>query len=242
MQLKVVFKSDNPIVLPVHYNHIVQGFIYKIIDEKLADFLHNNGFGDKRKFKMFTFSRLLGKFDIKSKPKFIIFEDSVTLMVSSPYGKFCQSFGNGIFKKKIFLGRNQLEVIEAELMPSIVIKDEIIVETLSPIVVYSTFIRPDGLKYTAYFQPKEKDFERLIYENLIKKYQAFNGSINYPEAKIEIEPLDQPKQNLIEYKGFIIKGYSGRFKINGPVELLQIGIDSGLGSKNSMGFGMIKIV
>jgi len=229
------------ITLPLHYNHLVQAFIYNTIDEKLADFLHDSGFGKGRKFKMFTFSRLCGRFDIKSRPGYIVFDDRITLTVSSPYGKFCQSFANGIFKKKIWLGENELEIAEAELIPAEVKQEEIIVDTLSPIVVYSTLLKPDGSKYTAYFQPGEKEFERLISQNLIKKYSAFKDE-NHADKEIHIKPLQQPRQNIIEYKDFIIKGCSGRFKVSGPVELLQMGVDAGFGSKNSMGFGCVRVL
>jgi CRISPR-associated endoribonuclease Cas6 len=240
MQIKITLFNSKKIILPIHYNHLIQAFIYNIIDEKLANFLHDSGFGEGRKFKMFTFSRLYGKSDIKSQPGHIIFYDSITLTVSSPYGTFCQSFANGIFKKKIHIGENELEVREAEIIASEVKQNEIVVDTLSPIVVYSTLLKSDGSKYTAYFQPGEKEFERLISENLIKKYKAFKGEDFTGEVKIK--PLEQPKLNIVEYKNFIIKGYSGRFKVNGPAKLLQMGVDAGFGSKNSMGFGCVRVV
>lgn len=240
MQIKVVFYKEGDIILPLDYNHIVQAFIYRIIDEKLSAFLHDFGFGESRKFKMFTFSRLFGKYSLKKKPGFIIFENEVSLTVSSPYGAFCQSFANGIIKKKIFLGDNELEVVRAEINPIEIKKEEIIIETLSPIVVYSTLLKPEGSKYTVYFHPEENEFVDLLSKNLCKKYRVWKNE-NYEDRQIFIKPLRPPKLNLVRYKDFIIKGYSSSFKITGPIELLQIGIEAGFGSKNSMGFGCVRV-
>ncbi len=246
MLINLKFFKNSSIVLPIHYNHIVQAFIYNVIDSKLADFLHNEGFGEGRKFKMFTFSKLQGRFDMKSKIGCIIFDKEVVLTVSSPYGTFCQSFANGVIKNRILLGENELEITEAELFPVEVNDDEIVVETLSPIVVYSTLTKHDGSKYTVYFAPEEKEFEEQINQNLHHKYESFvkesDRNIELTEGRIKIKPLSRTKQHIINYKDFIIKGYSGVFKLNGPKELLKLGLEAGLGAKNSMGFGCVRRV
>ncbi len=238
MFLYVKFYRNNDIILPLHYNHILQATIYNIIDSKLSDFLHNEGFGDSRKFKMFTFSRLFGKFDIKTKPGYIVFDKEVNITIASPYGKFCQSFANGIIKNKIKMADNELEVVETNLTPIEVNEEEIVVETHSPIVTYSTLTKQDGSKYTVYFEPKEKEFAKQIDENIKKKYEAFFGR-KWEGDSLKIEPLSKTKQHIINYKDFIIKGYSGIFKLSGPKELIKLGLEAGLGAKNSMGFGCV---
>jgi len=53
--------ESDKVVLPIQYNHMVQTMIYRLLDEELADFLHEEGFQNKnRTFKMFTFSRING--------------------------------------------------------------------------------------------------------------------------------------------------------------------------------------
>jgi len=46
---------------------------------------------------------------------------------------------------------------------------------------------------------------------------------------------------LINYKNTIIKGYSGKMVVTGPIELLQMAVDAGLGSKNGQGFGCVEL-
>lgn len=38
MHICIEMSGENNIILPIHYNHIVQAFIYKTIDKELADF------------------------------------------------------------------------------------------------------------------------------------------------------------------------------------------------------------
>ncbi len=65
MRLRLTLQPKSfSLVLPIHYNELIQAFIYRNLSEDLATFLHNKGFSlseGKRKFKLFTFSRLLCK-------------------------------------------------------------------------------------------------------------------------------------------------------------------------------------
>jgi len=59
--MRVCFEFEGvgkePVILLLHYNHMVQSMIYSSISAELADFLHNQGFTHgKRAFKLFTFS------------------------------------------------------------------------------------------------------------------------------------------------------------------------------------------
>jgi CRISPR-associated endoribonuclease Cas6 len=241
MHICIEMSGENNIILPIHYNHIVQAFIYKTIDKELADFLHNEGYGDDRKFRLFCFSNLSGKAKIESNRGNIIFEPPVFLEVASPDSKFCESFANKILKKAIRLKSNSLEIASIKVDRQDVIKEDITINTLSPITVYSTLKRPDDSKYTCYFQPGEDDFSRIADENLRKKYRAFTG-MEPPDGKVSFTPLLQPRLHIVIYKGFVIKGYTGKLRLKGPRELLQMAVDAGLGSKNSQGFGCVKMV
>ena len=240
MQINVSFTSDKDIVLPIHHNNIVQAFIYNNIDDKLATFLHDGGYlANGRSFKLFCFSRILGK--VKKENDKFNFGREIEISVSSPIDKFCKSIANNmLLNEDLFLGQNKIKTEQIQINNQIVDKNEIIVDTLSGIVAYSTFIKPDDSKYTCYFMPKEPDFDRLITDNLIRKYKAlYDKSV---DGNIEIVPLNTPTQNITYYKKTIVKGASGKFLIKGDKSLLQIGLDAGFGSKNSQGFGCVKIL
>lgn len=242
MQIKIGLTSDSDIVLPIHYNHIVQGFIYNNIDEKLAMFLHNKGFiKNSRTFKLFTFSNILKKG--RKIGKSFNFGKNISIIVSSPIDDFCKSIANSMLQNdNLILGSNNLKVGQIELINEELSKEEIIIESLSPIVMYSTLFKADGKKFTYYYQAHEKEFGKLIGENLIKKYNAFYGEGIKFKKEIKIKPIGKVKQSFVYYKNFIVKGESGRFSVKGDRRLLQIGLDAGFGGKNSQGFGCVKII
>ncbi len=63
MRLSLRFQLDpGELILPLSYNHLVQAMIYSNIDNSIAHWLHDRGFAfGKRRYKLFTFSRLLSK-------------------------------------------------------------------------------------------------------------------------------------------------------------------------------------
>lgn len=240
MHIILHLESEKTIILPIHYNHMVQALIYNTIDGSLADFIHTKGYGEGRNFKLFCFSNLRGYFDVKSMPGFIIFDKKIDLTVSSPISDFCESLANGMLKKKLLLGENNLIVQGVTVDWKKISGTSMTAVTLSPIVVYSTLLRPDGRKYTCYFQPGEDDFGRIVDENLRKKYRALYNE-EPTEGKVSVKCLKQSRLHVVNYKDTIIKGYTCKLRLDGPSELLQMALDAGLGSKNSQGFGCLRL-
>lgn len=241
--ISLIPSNAKNLVLPIQYNHIVQAMIYNLIDADLGQFLHEKGFQvERRTFKMFAFSRLRGNYNIDKKSQKIYFEGPITLTVTSPYEEFCNSIATGLLlKQRVMLGNTQMKVQEVIFEKEVVDADEIRIITLSPMVVYSTFFRPDGRKYTCYFQPGEKEHDVILDNNIRKKYSAFYEKAP-PEGNMVIKSLGRTRLSVINYKGTVIKGYSGRFILSGPTPLLQMALDAGIGSKNSQGFGCIKLI
>ncbi|GMG97778.1 CRISPR-associated endoribonuclease Cas6 [Tepidimicrobium xylanilyticum] len=235
--------DSDKVVLPIQYNHMVQGMIYSILDDELAYFLHEKGFqNQKRTFKMFSFSRLKGSYTLDKKDDLIKFDGPVKLTISSHYDEFSNSIGNGFLRRqRVRLGNNNLEVRELAVEREMVNSEEIRVYALSPISVYITLLRKDGRKFTYYFNPKEDEFSQIISNNLKNKYRAFYSK-EPPEGEVKIKPIGLSKLAVVNYKGFIIKGYTGKFLMKGDSLLLQLGVDTGLGSKNSQGFGCVKLI
>jgi CRISPR-associated endoribonuclease Cas6 len=236
MRLKIRFNAGGCIELPVQYNHRLQAALYSSLDPEFATFLHDRGFkGGGRTFKLFTFSRLMGAFRIEGER--IRFTPPLELIVASPVDRFCQSLLNGLLTKgEIWLGENRLAVESVVAERPEVGGESVAIRLLSPVTVYSTLFRPDGRKYTCYFAPGDPEFTRLAKENLDKKFQALTGDAPPPGA-MEIRPLHPPRLHILEYKGNVIKAYSGALRLAGPRQLLQMALDGGLGSKNGMGFG-----
>lgn len=238
MRLKILFNCKKDIILSVDYNYNIQSFIYKNISSEMADFLHEKGYYFKeRNFKLFTYSKLLGKCTFDKDNKSFCFKPPVTLYISSPVDDFIVSFANHILtSNNLYICNNKLEVESIELERDKPEK-EIYIKTLSPIVVYSTLFEATGTKYTCYFMPGESKFNSLIQENLRKKTIAFG--FDPQDGILSIEPVGRIEQKIVTYKGFIIKGSEGKFKLKSNENLIDMALNSGLGSKNSQGFGCI---
>ncbi|MBS3971329.1 MAG: CRISPR-associated endoribonuclease Cas6 [Clostridia bacterium] len=242
MHIKIFIKSETPVKLPIHYNHIIQAMIYNNISPELARFLHDRGFlFEKRVFKLFTFSRLLGEFMLDKNSGQIVFANNLALYISSPINEFCNQLGNYLLlNEKILLYNNNVTIEKLEIDHQR-IEDEIIdLKVLSPITVYSTMKKGDGTIYTCYFEPGEKEFEQQLDNNLRKKYYVFHGK-EAPQDPVRMTNIRSIKKHIIRYKDFTVKGYTCKFNLTGPRELLQIAVDAGVGSKNSQGFGCIKL-
>lgn len=240
MHLKINFKSDREVRLPIHYNRTVQGVIYNNISLELAEFLHNKGFGyEKRSFKMFTFSRLMGKSYMDREKKQIVFPEGFHFIVASPLDPFCVELGNILmFADSVNFNSNTVHVDKVEVFEPEVTENTVNFKVISPVVTYSTYLKPEGGKYTCYYQPGEKEFEQQLEANMRKKYISLYGK-KPPSGKIKLLRHGRPRQNIVKYKGFIVKGYTCYLNMSGPRELLQLALDTGLGSKNCQGFGCV---
>lgn len=246
MRIKITFHNDfsDFLTLPCHYNEIIQGFIYKNLDSWLATKIHDQGFKDpktERNFKLFTFSRLIPQGKARIKDGKITFYGSISLIVASPVSEFIQSFATNLIKAgyiKLLKQTLILDSVTVEGLPEY--REKVLVRTLSPITVYSTLMTADGRKKTYYYSPFEEDFERLIIENLSKKLRTLKG-ITLVKGSIKPYRVNSKNQRVVLYKNTVIKGWDGVFELNLPIELFQLAFDTGLGAKNSQGFGCIEV-
>jgi len=213
-----------------------------MVSKELSSFLHDKGFEvNNRKFKLFTFSKVYGKYSINNKKKTISFSGVFSFIVSSPLEEFCRAVVDFlIYKSYVDLGGCEVPIIGIADVSQQVTSNSIIIKSLSPVVVYSTMLRPNGRKYTCYFQPGEAEYQQLIARNLIKKHTLIHKEA-VPENAITIKSASQQKLIVINYKGTVIKGYSGKLKLSAPELVLQTAIDAGLGSKNSQGLRCVRI-
>jgi len=248
--------GENQAVFPLYYNHELQSFIYRHISPELADFLHKEGYPlGKRKFKLFTFSRLLGKYHINSREEKIIFSGSISFYLSSPQEKFIQQFAETLLKSPqvaLSRSRNSFVISSVEVFPQPHIQGGVTIRMLSPVTIYSTLFSASGKKKTYYYSPFEKEFSQLIRANILKKYQALYGTPydekpNRPHFQISPQKISQNSEKKIKYipssgSYTLIKAWLGTYRIRGDPKLISLAYDSGLGSKNSQGFGMFEVL
>uniref|UniRef100_A0A7J3SKB8 CRISPR-associated endoribonuclease n=1 Tax=Fervidicoccus fontis TaxID=683846 RepID=A0A7J3SKB8_9CREN len=237
--LKLRDFNGGVISLPQQYNHLVQAAIYNSISPALSNFLHEKGFlYGKRSFKLFTFSRLLGKY--RRVGGRILFEDEVELLISSPIRRFVKDLANFMLKNAFLtIGGSKLSIVGAEFLKEPELSREVKIRTLSPVTVYSTLYTSDGKKKTYYYSPYERDFSRLVDGNAKKKlYILEKRNI---KSCLETVPL-KVREAVVMYKGTVVRGWHGIFLLKGPVTLIRCVYETGLGAKNSQGFGMFEVM
>lgn len=242
MQLTVIFQSNVTVHLPVQYNHLVQGLIYHGMENPLLrQYLHEHGFPfEKRRFKLFTFSRLMGqKASYHQEKGQLALTPPLRLVICSPIPFILQELGTGFLRRgHVRLGQAQLEVSQIDVADPRINSERVEVRMLSPLTVYSTLPSGNGRSYTYYYSPFEPRFGELLNANLSKKYKLVHGKPTTAD-NFTIEPLAVTGKDLkvTRYKNFVVKGWMGDYVLRGDPALLQIALNAGLGAKNSQGYG-----
>ncbi len=240
MKYLLTFECSKPLVLPQQYNKILQASLLSWLkDSAYTLFLHDIGYQfEKRTYKLYSFSNLMGRYQIDKNRKKIVFYDNIQLYLSFYTEQSHNLVLNNILNQApIRFGTHFCHLTHCELVRE---KNEpCIARTVSPITVHSTLFTQDGKRKTYYYTPQEKEFSPQIRSNLVRKYNSFYGT-DPDDMDFSITPLDQKnKEATIVYDHFIIKGYNGRFLIKGSEPMIRMALLAGLGARNGIGMGCI---
>ena len=236
--MHITFSFTSPeissIRLPSANLHLFQSMLYSLLPYDLAAKIHDEGFdSDGRKIKLFAMSWPAAS----ARPQFgegtIILPLPITLTVSTPINELITGFTVGAMSRDdIRIGNNHLICSGVEKHEYKINSDSIIIKTLSPVTCYDSIER-DGRNYTKYFSPNDNEFQKSIYFNLLRKFKLLN-----PDKDSQVKQ----RVSMFEKGGlFPVKGWWGKFKLEGSREILQTAINCGLGSKNSSGWGCITL-
>lgn len=250
MQFILHFHANNPLILPIGYHSEVQGLIYHILSRNPAysKFLHNEGYSlGGRKFKLFVFSLLYGKYTIDM-PN-IIFQNDFSLEVRSPKQNFCEIFSGALLTENHFeLNRQPICLTSFETRKDKIEENCVRIDMISPVCLHRTEDSGGGRTKTIYLNPLDEDYNSYLNSNFVHKLLACEGRIPYGE--IHLSPLypdhghmQKRDKYVTRFAGHIvINAWRGKYQLSGDPRDLTILYDTGLGSKNSQGFGMFKIL
>jgi len=232
--------------LPLAYNSLIQGVIYHNLEKTLADRIHDEGTPlGKRYFRLFTFSNLLGRYEITGTR--IEFSGPVRFHIGSVHEELLQSLAEHLLKNpRIQLGHSTCKIrsIEVETLPEI--SGPVKIHTISPITTYSTLKTAEGKKKTYYYAPFEADWEKQLLANLRRKAQALGWGearlVGLEEAHIRPARVDKRNLRIMRYRDTVIKAWTGIYELDLPEPFFLLAYDAGLGSKNPQGFGMVEVI
>lgn len=244
MRLTIMLQTNN-LTLPVQYESILQGLIYRSLSNpKLAAFLHNQGYAyHKRSFKMFAFSKLIGKGRYKRENKTLTFNGDVKWHVSSALEPFIQDLGQAfLLENSLQLHDQHVFVKELTYHHPKVTSSTCRIRMLSPITVASTFEADDGGKVTQYYSPYDVVFSPMVEKNLKRKYEAFTNKVC--DDPFEIIPISVKRKDKVvtKFKGTIINAWGGTYELRATPKLINFAHQVGLGGRNSAGFGLFEVI
>lgn len=241
--------------LPLNINHAIAGLIYRILGAASADFatlLHEEGFADaadrSRRFKLFTFSRLEFRRSHLHNGRIVLDDPNVTLQLSSPVSAFIEHFVTGLFQCEAFqlLGHGFV-LTAAETLPVPDFSATNSFRALSPI---TETVRDEGAPHPRFLSPAD-DWSEIMQRNLLRKYRALYGSdpadtqLRWQWDQDYLQRLAAQGRRasvLIDINGIKVRGWLVPFTVEGSRELIELGYETGFGSRNSMGFGMGEII
>ncbi|MTB64585.1 CRISPR-associated endoribonuclease Cas6 [Streptococcus sp. zg-86] len=242
MEAKIVLEAIGKCELPINYNYLVQSMIYALLrkNSDFSRFVHDQGFskGLTRIYKLFTFSQLIGQYQIVQDK--IVFLHTIVLQIRSIDQALILQIVNSLLEdKEVELAGQRLVVRDVQVSLVALEESDYQIRMLSPVIARSTD-KESGM--TTFYRPDEKEFSSRLIRNFQNKYKAYYGVES--DSSFSIQPLHSNsfRKVVTKYKNFIMTAWSGDYLISGKPEVLDFLYQVGLGEKNSMGFGMFRII
>jgi len=264
VRLEVRLEPERSGVLPLAYREALQAMIYRHLPKEIGQPLHDGLYWQaERPLKLFVFSQLHGA--VQYRPgEGVAVSGPVWFRFASPDRQLALGLAAGLLQfGRVRIANLEFAVREIATLALPSLEERVVVRTLSPITVYRT-IAVDGRRRTQYYNPLNEEFTELVVANLLRKARVLGWSVpgaegsgspevgeegaalagepEVTERPIRIRALGvNPRAKRLErYKGTWIEGWTGRFLLEGPPELLRLALEAGLGAKNSQGFGYVE--
>src|SRR5664280_143736 len=257
MRIRIEVQSAlDKFILPQGYNPYVQGLVNACIPEDIKWSGIATG-TEEAHFKLFTFSQLYAKsverIDIAPRDGVeadghvhyqLVMSSPVWFYLSSPSPDFIEALVPRLEQAHdLHLERNLVQSVRVVAAYPVTIPTHGLVtwriRTISPITVYQSESKDSNSAH--YFAPDDPLFSKIVLDNAVRKYYAWTQE-KAPSDGFSISCLDHtPHLAVISFKDTPVHGYTGRFQLTGDAKLLSFLYESGLGGKNSHGFGMFDI-
>ncbi len=218
--------------------HILQGLFYSLLSDRpeLSAAVHQGiPLTSRYTYKLFTFSNLRSETNVRSGS--LVYIGPGTLEFRSPDMTLCETVANAVQRRGCLrLGVNRVKISSLCIYEKTFFTESLKIRMETPVTVHHTLEN----RYTRYYHPNEPEFKELVSDNFARKYASCYGEM--PEEGIKVYPQMVKPEDLIvaRFKGTIIKGYLGSYILQGRPEYLKFLYESGLGDRNSQGFGMFQ--
>lgn len=259
MRLKIELQSKTEqITLPLNYQYPLSSAIYKIFDaasKEFSEFLHDVGFfmSNGKPTKFFCFSKLFfPSFSIDKEKNQLHASDKAYFYFSTPLiDTLAQKFVEGIMQtEEIFIGNSsagtKFGISAVEVLKEYSFTGEDGFDLISPVSVSTTITQNDKRK-VYYYRPEDSMFFTAMEHNLRGKFEYLTGRPY--KGKLEIIPdygdyIPKYHSKLITIKEGSgdetrVKAFHLPIRIFGSRDIIEVAYETGLGERNSLGFGML---
>ena len=135
----------------------------------------------------------------------------------------------------VSINRHPCEVLSYEVREKRFCADSTEFKMNTPIVVYHT----EQSGFVRYYNPFETEFFERVSNNIKNKYEMFCGKPLPGDVIIECSAPSGRDKCVTRYEQSIINAWYGKYRVTADPEVLDFIWHTGLGSKNSMGFGTV---
>lgn len=265
MRVKLHLKAFRTELITINYNYALNAAVYKILklgSQEFAEFLHNKGYKTNgRNYKLFTFALQFEKLKLEN-DSIRLLSPNAYLYISSPLDNdFVKNFIIGTFKSEIINiiddgYSSKFEPYQIEAVPEPDFQEINNFSMLSPLIlsIKKTTNGKTQQHYLRYEDSIEK-INEILNNNLKRKYNLIFGE-QYNGEQCELV-WDEKYYNKVKDKKRLSKlvrikavnndevyyrSILSPFKLKGNPKLIKVGYQCGFGEKNSMGFGMVKLL
>jgi len=178
------------------------------------------------------------------------------LTVSFHLPEQTEKFVMGLFRQQsVFIGDKisgiEMQVESIEALKTNLPEGEVVkIKTLTPVVLGLDI---EGKQNEQYVLPIHSDYKRVFLHNLIEKYAAIGkkeiklDDLDFKVLRLHKNKKGNTKTAKQDIKAFTkekteVKGYFYDFELTAPREIIEIGLNAGFGSMNSLGFGFGEVV
>jgi CRISPR-associated endoribonuclease Cas6 len=194
---------------------------------------------DSKEFKYFTFSRLEVPRRRALSQGLVLLSDDAYLWVSSPDDRLVRLLGKRMLEsQELSIASVNFSIAGIDLLAPLDSMGDEQFTTMSPIVLRT--VREDGgTKRTWDLSPDDDEFAGNLIKNLERKYATYTGEAS--KGITEVTEISNCHSKRIEIDGIYHRAHMMDISMRGPPEVLKFAYDCGLGEKNSMGFGMVRL-
>lgn len=238
----------------MQYHYHLQGFIYRLLEGSKYHYIH-----DKEGYKFFCFSNVFPAKDL-------VKGDLRTLIISSPSGEFISYVHDALRKcnAEVAIGSMKFAIEYVEKLDAKLPRGRFTIITGTPIIIriprekYRAYgVEPKG-QYDYVYWRSDHPLDLFVFQvesNLAKKYAEYfgldgaaghKGHTEMPHLSL-LQKFKFKKQvsTRVSMKGFdhVVIGtvWEFEFDVGANIDMIRFALDSGLGERNSLGFGFMNV-